>query len=86
MAAYSITINVAWWVRLYLYALVVWCTLTGMAPNEERVLWWVGKGLSAKPITKRRAYLIRFACNYFGWRKHLGVRASLAAAWRVSRS
>lgn len=85
MATYSVAISVAWWLRLYLYALVVLCTLTGMAPNEERVLWWVGKGLSAKPITKRRAYMIRFACNYFGWRKHLGVRASLVAAWRVSR-
>ena len=81
----TVTISVSWWLRLYLYALIVWCTVTGMVPSEERLLYWVNKGLSVRPITKRRSYLIRFARSYMGWRKHLGVRASLVAAWRVSR-
>ena len=85
MATYSVTISVAWWLRLYLYVLVICCHFTGLRPHDDRLTYWIGKGLSVEPMTKRRPFPVRFVRSYIGWRKHLGIRASLAAAWRVSR-
>lgn len=74
----------SWWVRPYLITLIVLCTLLTALPNEERVSYWVAKGLRVEQI-RRRPWPRRFINSYLGWRKYLGVLASLRAAWKVSR-
>lgn len=87
MSAKTITVRLhaAWWLHMYLYALVVCCHFTGLSPHEQRLTYWIRKGLSVEPMIKRRPFPVRFVRSYLGWRKYLGIRASLAAAWRTSR-
>ena len=35
-------------------------------------------------VIKKKPFLKRFFCSYRGWRGHLGILASLKAAWRIS--
>lgn len=77
-------VTVAWWVRPYLATLIVLCTIFTMLPDEERVAYWVGKGLRVVQL-HRRPWPRRFINSYRGWRKYLGVLASLRAAWKISR-
>lgn len=39
-----VSMHHAWWLRWYLKGLVVACWLTGCAPNEKRLYWWIKHG------------------------------------------
>lgn len=87
MSTQSITfkIVVAWWLRPYLYTLVVLCALLGTEPNMDRVSVWVSRVVRPVLIgVRRRPWPIRFMRSYIGWRLYLGVWQSICAAWRVS--
>ncbi|QXF03600.1 MULTISPECIES: hypothetical protein [Xanthomonas] len=45
-----VRIRVRWWLRYYLYAVCLACMLTGMEPNQERVGWWVRRGVRIKLV------------------------------------
>lgn len=40
----TVTIRVAWWVRWYLSGVALYSHITGLAPDEEKVLAVLGKG------------------------------------------
>lgn len=82
----TVRLRAAWWLHAYLYVLVTLCHFTGLHPHQERLTYWIRKGLSVEPLIRRRPFPMRFVRSYIGWRKYLGIRASLAAAWRVSRT
>ena len=43
-------VNTAWWLRLYLYGIVIVNHFTGMSPNMDRVAYWIEKGLSVEVV------------------------------------
>lgn len=45
-------VKVAWWLRLYLGAVTLTATLLQCDINEERVGWWISRGIRVKE--KRR--------------------------------
>ena len=54
MTIHSITISVAWWLRIYLYALVICCHFTGLRPHDDRLAYRIGKGLSVESTGRRK--------------------------------
>ncbi len=38
-------VRVAWWVPLYLYGVIGMPKLTGRDPDEEKILYWVMRGV-----------------------------------------
>lgn len=43
-----IKISVAWWLRYYIYGLLLMHWITGMGVNEQRVAYWLSKGMRTK--------------------------------------
>lgn len=41
----TITLRLAWRLRLYLSTLMLLCHLTGMEPNMARATFWIQKGI-----------------------------------------
>ena len=48
-ATITLTVKVAWWVRPYLYSLVLMSRLTGLEPDLDKVEAVVLKGLRVRP-------------------------------------
>lgn len=48
-----VRIRVRWWLRYYLSAVCLACILTGMEPNQERVGWWVRRGVRTEMVRVR---------------------------------
>lgn len=46
----TVSIKLAWWLRLYLRAVGFACDLTGLEPNMDRVGWWVARGITVKLV------------------------------------
>ena len=46
--AITVHINVAWWLRPYLYALACFCWLHGTEPNTDKLRRVLAKGITAK--------------------------------------
>lgn len=62
----AVRLHVAWWLRLYLYGLVICCTLTGMTPHQDRLLYWITKGLSVRIPGARRRRMVRWISRVLG--------------------
>ncbi|MES2787637.1 MAG: hypothetical protein V4684_19380 [Pseudomonadota bacterium] len=46
--ALKIRVKVAWWLKLYFYALATTSAISGREPDWNRVKYWINKGVSAK--------------------------------------
>lgn len=40
-----IRVHLRWWLKWYVYAVTLGCYLTGMRPDEERVGYWMRRGM-----------------------------------------
>lgn len=47
-SAMTITIRTAWWVKPYLYGVLLTARLTGLQPEPDRVGAWVKRGMTLK--------------------------------------
>lgn len=50
MASNQITLKltVAWWLRYYIYGVVLMCWMTGAGVNEERVSKWMRRAMKVR--------------------------------------
>ena len=44
-ASITVTLKWRWWLRSYLFGVLLMARLTGCRPNWDRVSYWVGKGI-----------------------------------------
>lgn len=44
----TISIRLRWWLRWYLYGVVIAHCITGCRPSEEHLAWWIERGLYFK--------------------------------------
>ena len=45
LSVLSITVHLRWWLPVYLVTVHILCVLTNSEPNEDRVRFWVRKGI-----------------------------------------
>lgn len=45
-----VELHLAWWVPYYLRTVGFLCGLFDLEPNEERVMYWVSKGIRVVPV------------------------------------
>lgn len=52
MARQAVTVQIVakWWLRWYLSDVMLMAAITGQPPNEERVSYWVLRGLKARAV------------------------------------
>lgn len=50
MASNQITLKltVAWWLRYYIYGVVLMCWMTGCEPRADRLGYWVAKSVRVR--------------------------------------
>jgi hypothetical protein len=46
ISSMTVSIRLAWWFKWYMRAIIAMSRLTGLPPNEERVLYWAMKAIS----------------------------------------
>jgi hypothetical protein len=46
----TIELSIAWWLPLYLYPLAFICTITGLQPDESKVMHWVNRAIRIKVV------------------------------------
>lgn len=44
----KITIHLRWWLILYLKTVFLFCVLLDLVPDEDRLMYWVMRGLYVK--------------------------------------
>jgi len=44
----TVEIRLAWWLRLYLRCVVLYAALTLQEPDEEKLAYWISRGISIK--------------------------------------
>lgn len=44
----TVTIRCAWWVRAYIDGVILMSCLTGLRPDEEKLTYWLTKGIRMK--------------------------------------
>jgi hypothetical protein len=44
-ATYRARIIVAWWLKPYLYGVILTASLTGMQPDEDKAGRWIARGM-----------------------------------------
>jgi hypothetical protein len=55
-------------------------------PNYDRITHGLLDGMNIRLVMlRRRSWSARFFSSYKDWRKYLGVKSSIHAAWRISR-
>lgn len=48
----NVRISPRWWLRPYLWTLVAFCLLTRQRPDEEKLAYWIAKGLKTDVFTR----------------------------------
>lgn len=48
----NVRIRLRWWLRPYLWTLVAFCVLTKQLPDEEKLAYWITKGLKTDVFTR----------------------------------
>lgn len=43
-----VSVKLAWWLRAYLYGVQLTSNLTGLEPDPDKVVGWVGRGVKLK--------------------------------------
>ena len=47
-STFTITLSLRWWLRYYLYGVVLMCWLTGCEPRADRLGYWIARGTKVK--------------------------------------
>lgn len=51
-AELRITIKVAWWLKFYMFGVILMSRITGMSPDESKVRHYIMRGISVKASRK----------------------------------
>lgn len=44
----KVSVKLSWWVRYYVCSVLLFAQMTGKRPDLDKVMYWVGKGVSLK--------------------------------------